>query len=129
LVRPFKHPDDRAGDAFRVRVTAAERAELDAKAAAAGTTVSRLVRAATLRYRLPSAPVTKAMVDELRAVGNNLNQIARHLNTTGKLADQAALRDAISLLRTTLSEVLEAALRGRHGKREPDCARPTSWEA
>ena len=32
---------------------------------------------------------------ELSAIGNNLNQIARHLNTTGDLRDWAELREAI----------------------------------
>lgn len=120
MVRPLKHPDARASTAFRVRVTTVERAELDAKAAAAGTTKSEIVRAAALRYRLPPAPVTGAMVNELQAIGNNLNQIARHLNTTGELRDQVALRDATALLMATLSEVLDAALRGRTDKREPE---------
>jgi hypothetical protein len=34
---------------------------------------------------------------ELQAIGNNLNQIARHLNTTGDLRDWAELREAIAL--------------------------------
>lgn len=129
LVRPFKDPDARASAIFRIRLTAAERAELDAKAAAAGVTLSRLVRAAALRYRLPQAPVTVAMVRELQAIGINLNQIARQLNTTGELADHAALRDATALLKATLSEVLDAALRDRHGEREESEDEPPAfWE-
>jgi ferritin-like metal-binding protein YciE len=46
----------------------------------------------------------KAIIDamnaaghELQAIGNNLNQIARHLNTTGDRRDWAELREAIAL--------------------------------
>ena len=34
---------------------------------------------------------------ELQAIGNNLNQIARHLNTTGELRDWDELRQALAL--------------------------------
>ena len=34
---------------------------------------------------------------ELNAIGNNLNQIARHLNTTGELRDWGELREALAL--------------------------------
>ena len=33
---------------------------------------------------------------ELSAIGNNLNQIARHLNTTGELRDWGELREALA---------------------------------
>ena len=57
MARPQKSPDDRASAAFRIRLTAAERQLLDEKAAAAGVTLSALIREAVLGYRLQPAPV------------------------------------------------------------------------
>jgi len=49
-------------------------------------------------------PEARAIIDamdaaghELQAIGNNLNQIARHLNTTGELRDWPELREALAL--------------------------------
>jgi hypothetical protein len=39
----------------------------------------------------------EAAAFELNAIGNNLNQIARALNTTGELRDWHELRDALDL--------------------------------
>jgi Mobilization protein NikA len=110
MARPQKSPDDRATAAFRVRLTAAERAQLDTKAAAAGCTLSRLARAALLRYRLPPAPVTRDAVNELNRIGINLNQIARHLNSTGELRDRGELREALALHQRVLGTFLELIL-------------------
>jgi len=101
VARPQKHPDERASEAFRVRLTAAEREQLDATADAAGVTVTQLVRAAVLGYRLPSPPVMREAMNELHRIGSNLNQLARHANATGALrgdldATLAEVRRAIS---------------------------------
>lgn len=95
-------------------VTPTERAALDAGAALHGATMSGYARdllmsrsgaayAATSRRRNPEA---KAVIDamtaaghELQAIGNNLNQIARHLNATGDLRDWPELREALALNR------------------------------
>lgn len=95
-------------------VTPTERAALDAGAALHGATMSEYARAllmsqsgaayaATSRRRNPEA---KAIIDamnaaghELHGIGNNLNQIARHLNATGELRDLPELREALALNR------------------------------
>lgn len=105
VARPQKSPDDRASAAFRIRLTAAEREQLDAKAAAAGVTLSRLIRAAVLGYRLPSPPIVRDAVNELRAVGVNLNQIARHANATGALRDD--LDETLAEIRRAVMRILE----------------------
>ena len=77
MARPKKTYDDRASSAFRVRLMAAERARpRHIKAAEAGVTLSRLIRAAVLGYRLPSPPIVREAMNELHRVGGNLNQIA-----------------------------------------------------
>jgi hypothetical protein len=76
-------------------VTAAERAVLDAKAAAAGTTVSDIVRAAALGWHLPSSPLTRAAVNELTALASSLSRIARCLEGTGE-CDRPELVEALA---------------------------------
>jgi Bacterial mobilisation protein (MobC) len=94
-------------------VTPSERAELEDAAKGQGApTLSGYAR--ELLFRRSAAvvaatrrnPEAKAIMDaltaaayELSAIGNNLNQIARALNTTGELRDwqQDELREAIRL--------------------------------
>ena len=77
MARPQKHPDDRASAGFRIRLTSAERALLDEKAAAAGVTLSQLIRSAVLGHQLPSPPIVREAMSELHRVGVNLNQLTR----------------------------------------------------
>ena len=102
MARPQKHPNDRASAAFRIRLTSDERTLLDEKAAAAGVTLSQLIRSAVLGYRLPSPPIVREAMGELRRVGVNLNQL-RLANTTGDMPALAELR--------AIRGVLEAAVR------------------
>ena len=76
------------------QVTPTERARLDERAAAAGLRMSDYARAAVLGYRVNVSvknPVTERALSELWAIGNNLNQIAKHANTTGQVAQEALL--------------------------------------
>jgi hypothetical protein len=82
--------DDRASAAFHIRLTSDERTLLDEKAAA-GVTLSQLIRSAVLGYRLPSPPIVREAMGELRRVGVNLNQL-RLANTTGDMPALAELR-------------------------------------
>jgi hypothetical protein len=77
VARSQKHPGDRASAAFRIRLTSAERALLDEKAAAAGVTLSQLIRSAVLGHQLPSPPIVREAMSELHRVGVNLNQLTR----------------------------------------------------
>ena len=45
---------------------------------------------------------------ELQAIGNNLNQIARHLNTTGELRDWDELRQALALFEKSEAQHIAA---------------------
>ena len=54
-------------------------------------------------------PEAKALAAELRAVGNNLNQIARHLNTTGEMRGLGELREAIDLHKRAMIRVFWTA--------------------
>ena len=96
------------------QLTPSERRQIEDAAKEAGSRLSEWARdlllarstgAAMLRAQRRN-PEAKAIIDtmnaagrELQAIGNNLNQIARHLNTTGELHDWPELRDALALNR------------------------------
>ena len=66
------------------RVTPAELAEWNAKAAAAGVTLSELLRQAMSRtqtWTAPSMEVERERTRQVARIGSNLNQIARWANT------------------------------------------------
>ena len=66
------------------RVTSAELAEWNAKAAAAGVTLSELLRQAMSRTQTWTAPameVERERTRQVARIGSNLNQIARWANT------------------------------------------------
>jgi hypothetical protein len=93
-------------------ITPAQAAELDAVAEQQGASRSDFAREIIFR-RLGTPgivagtrrdPATARIVQAMReaalehsANGNNLNQIARHLNTTGDLDNWADLREAVAL--------------------------------
>ena len=66
------------------RVSSAELAEWNAKAAAAGVTLSELLRQAMSRTQAWTAPameVERERTRQVARIGSNLNQIARWANT------------------------------------------------
>jgi len=74
---------DRRTVRVHARVSPAERADWQAKAAAAGVPVSDLLRQAMARTRTWTAPAADAERERTRQVariGNNLNQLARWAN-------------------------------------------------
>jgi Bacterial mobilisation protein (MobC) len=108
-----------------LKLTPSERDELEAAALGQGApTLSAYAR--ELLFRRSAAvvaatrrnPEAAALLDELRTTGlglsnsgNNLNQIARHLNTTGELRDWGELRDALEDFRATAQAVKRASAR------------------
>lgn len=96
-----------------VQLTPAERAELE-KAAEGQGAPSISAYARELIFRRSAAvvaatrrnPEAAALAAELRAVGINLNQIARHLNSTGELRDPDELREAIDAHKRAVMRVL-----------------------
>lgn len=104
---------ERRTQGLRVKLTPTERAELENDAAGQGApTLSAYAR--ELLFRRSAAvvaatrrnPEAKALAAELRAIGNNLNQVARHLNSTGELRDWGELREAIDLHKQAVIRVL-----------------------
>jgi hypothetical protein len=74
--RFFVHRDTSWAPLKQTR-SSAERALLDEKAAAAGVTLSQLIRSAVLGHQLPSPPIVREAMSELHRVSVNLNQLTR----------------------------------------------------
>lgn len=75
---------------IKIRLTGAEQAAWQAKAEAAGLSVSELIRRAVARVKTwtaANAEVERQRNRELAKIGNNLNQIARWANTHKTAAD------------------------------------------
>lgn len=75
---------------IKIRLTSAEQAAWQAKAEAAGLSVSELIRRAMCRVKTwtaSNAEIERERTRELAKVGNNLNQIARWANTYKDAAD------------------------------------------
>ena len=108
-----------------VRLSDAERATLDARAAAAGLTVSDFLRSAALekeplaasteRQELSAALVRlDAHLGALGRIGNNANQIAKLSNESGEATwrrgEVKALADELARHRAELIEIRAAVL-------------------
>lgn len=104
----------------KVCVTAAEAARLRARAAAAGRSVSSYMRARCLASsEQRAAPALDArelrpLYQELRRCGNNLNQIARALNSTGPGAvPESTIESVLSSLGAATDAVAGALSQAR----------------
>jgi hypothetical protein len=100
-----------------VKLTPSEDAELEAGATQTGApTVSEFARELLFR-RLTAVvaagtrrnPETKALRDAINAVGNNLNQLMRHGNSTGELGPDrlADVDDVLYALKAAARRVIE----------------------
>jgi hypothetical protein len=85
MARPRKAPEEKRDDVLGVRLTTAERAEVERHAAAHAISPAEFIRRRTLGYRLPQAAAVQQARASLGAafnrLGVNLNQIAYKLNS------------------------------------------------
>ena len=97
-----------------VQLTPSERADLSMAAEKAGACLSQYVRELCLR-RTADAPTVggvrrnpeaKRLLNELSAIGNNLNQLARVSNTVHAAPQHQELKAAIEVLKATMAHVL-----------------------
>ena len=104
--RPRKHPDEaRTERCAHIRLTVAERLDVEAKAAAMGVSVADYARHRLCGYRLPvrrGADLSRLLV-EINRVGNNVNQIARAANATGRVP--VITGEAMRELRAVLAQI------------------------
>jgi len=106
MSRPRKAPGERRDVQLPpVRVTAAERAFIEAQAAAAGVDSSEYMRRRALGETVAPArsPADDRLILEINRVGVNLNQIARSLNSDRP--ERADLAVALAHLEGVLSKV------------------------
>lgn len=104
--RPQKPAEDRRAERLPdIRVTAAERIAIEAKAAQAGVIVTEFMRRAALGQPVQQRPAiaADAVLYELNRIGVNLNQITARMHLTGELAD--SLPDTLAELRGVMARV------------------------
>ena len=98
------------------KVTPAERAMLEAAASAEGTTLSQYIRELCLHRSRAHTPVVngtrrnadaRALMRELTAIGNNLNQLTRVANTRHAEPQLQELRSTTGLLKAAIGKVLD----------------------
>lgn len=101
---------ERRTDRVTVQLTPSERAEVEARAArAARPTLSDYLRWRALEGEAEPGldPETVHGIEaQLRRAGNNLNQIAHHLNTTRHLQSREDLDRCITELKVAIARVI-----------------------
>ena len=110
MARPKKDSTQRRGHPVGVRLNVPERARIAFSAAAYGIPTSQFMRTRSLNQRLPST-VAEAHSLNVRAtalikLGNNLNQIAKHMNA-GRAAPLAKLNDLIDRINEALDALYD----------------------
>ena len=89
------------------RLSRSERKTLEAKANERGIKLSHLCRLIVMRRRIPDrSPETRQWLRDIIGMKNNLNQIARYVNTQ-KQCDQWAI-DALKYIETELSKAKQS---------------------
>ena len=95
MARPKKEADARKSRRITIRLTETEYEVYKESARRGGFTLSELIRLMMVNgkvsYRMPivaDMPQLKEITAQLAGIGNNLNQIARHLHTGGALTDE-----------------------------------------
>jgi hypothetical protein len=105
---------ERQTEPLRSWVTPAQGQQLETAAKEAGVGLSEYVRRLCLR-RPSGAPVVagttrnptaKLLADELRAIGINLNQLARVANQTGEIRREEDLDRTLHELKATMARVI-----------------------
>ena len=83
---------------LRFRVTPEERIKIEHKALSSYRTVSTYLRDCSLGKRIVVVPNVDSLISELRRIGNNLNQIARAVNS-GFIDVESSAADDLSEIR------------------------------
>ena len=96
------------------KITPSERAELEKAAAATGASLSQHTRELCLCQSAAAQivtgnrrdPATRALINELAAVGNNLNQLSRLANTERAAPQLDELKETTAQLKAVFSRLL-----------------------
>jgi len=121
MARPKKHPHERRSEEVKVRFTLAEAAHLEDQAEACGLSRTAYIRQRSLGQRIvtpQSRGIDPALIGELNrlslalnAIGNNVNQISRNLNSGRRMAPgweavPEALQDVLKQAEDALDAVV-----------------------
>lgn len=95
-----------------LQLTPSERADLEAAAGQRGQAISEYVREMCFHRPGPAPefrrnPVKRELLFELRALGNNLNQLTRIANTNGEITRPDELHETLALVRAAIAKVLD----------------------
>lgn len=106
MSREARHPASKRTELLRVRLSAEERRTIRARAEECGKPTSTFVRELALGSVPRARPgrVEEKLIYHLGRIGNNLNQLARRANATGRLPERRSLD-------TVLEELLGALRR------------------
>ena len=107
--RGYRKPEsDRHESRLTIYLTSDEIARIREAADLAGMTVSAFVRGAALGTQVRAKPTRarSALIRELSAVGNNLNQLARRANA-GRMPVEAEIRRSLDEVLAVIRRLLE----------------------
>lgn len=109
LQRNKRKLDENLSERITFRLSRSERETLEAKANELGIKLSHLCRLIVMRRKIPDrSPETRQLLRDIIGMKNNLNQIARHINTQ-KQCDQWAI-DALKYIATELSKAKQSLI-------------------
>ncbi len=96
-----------------IKLTPTEKLEFEAAASALDVSLSTYLRDLCAERSAKMSPATRrnpearAIMRELSAIGNNINQLAKHANTVDEMPSQAALLTAIDRLKEAMAHILD----------------------
>jgi Bacterial mobilisation protein (MobC) len=100
-----------------ITLTPTEYAELEKRAKVEGVKPTTLVKNMAIAYhqsqQIPQEPILKELQELrflLRNAANNINQIAHHSNTVGRLVDENGFLDEVRKMETTITDFVSARL-------------------
>ena len=100
-----------------ITLTPSEFAELEKRAKAEGVKPTTLVKNMAIAYhqsqQIPQEPILKELQELrflLRNAANNINQIAHHSNTVGRLVDENGFLDEVRKMEATINEFVARRL-------------------
>ena len=108
--------EERRTAGFRLQLTPTERRKVDAAAAKRGLRLSDYGRRALLRRPIDRPkdadgmrrnPDAAALWQQVHALGVNMNQIAYHLNATGRLDDVPELRELCGEIKAVFARIMK----------------------
>jgi hypothetical protein len=119
MPRPYSDPENKRDSAIIFRVTDAEKTSIEQLAWADGMTVSDLIKSRVLGKepkRRQASPDRSALINgitELARIGNNINQIARAINSgKGHLLQPDEISNALYEVKALSKHLLISAENG-----------------